>query len=201
MSDKALKAKIKELFIDELAPRGFMLKKKRMPERILPELCQGLEFQPGNGWLDRKYTVNVFWNFTIFPFSLNRFDAERRIGELTGQGDTWFSREEGELERDFKEVRSAIINQALPYLEKYNTIDKIITANEAGELRDDDAFGLFPCQREFIQGCCYNYLGRHTKAVKCFREVIDNYSSETCEWVKERKKLAEMEISRIESLK
>jgi hypothetical protein len=132
MSDTALKARIRRLLKEHLALHGFELQKPRIVQRRIDHLRQGIEFQPGTGHLAGKYAVNVYWSFTHALDEEGTMAVCKRIGELSGSGDNWFSRADSDLDTDFAVVEQLVREFALPYLTRYDTIAKIVVANKAG---------------------------------------------------------------------
>ncbi|WAC43839.1 tetratricopeptide repeat protein [Pseudomonas sp. SL4(2022)] len=197
MSDARLKSRIKRIFKDEMESKGFVLKKPRIPERFLKGLRQGIEFQPGTGHLSGKYTLNVFWSFTHALDEGMSMHGTSRIGALTGGGDTWFSRQDENLESDFSAVSEIIKKVVLPYLDKYNSIESILAGVKSGELDTSRALGVDAGWREFNLGYCFASLGNKKEAVKHYSAVIEMHSTHTVEWVQNRKQAAVSEISRL----
>lgn len=197
MSDAKLKTRIKRFFKEEMEPKGYILKKARMPERFLAGLRQGIEFQPGTGHLGGQYTLNVFWSFMHSLDEGIAMHGNRRIGELCGEKDTWYSREESKLESDFEIVKEKLTTLVLPYLDKYSSIEKIIADASSGDLEPSKTFGISPGWRHFNQGYCYAFLGDRINALDHYQQVIEKYSDEPYEWVKKRKQAALVEISNL----
>ncbi len=197
MSDARLKTRIRQLFKEHLEPKGFLLTKKRIPERFLPGLRQGIEFQPGYGHLEGRYTLNIFWSFLTTLDDGNKWDGSRRIGELLGCGDVWFSREESELERDFAVVSDHVRRVVLPYLDKYSSIVRIL--EEVGQqfMLPSHAFGLDPGWQCFNKAYCRAFVGETERAIDLYRRVVVEYSNGPYEWVHERKRAALAEIQKL----
>jgi hypothetical protein len=196
MSDAKLKTKIKGLFKAHLESQGFVLAKKRCPERMLQGLRQGIEFQPGSGFLDQKYTLNIYWSFPhLLDFGCT-MDAKKRIAQLVeGIGNGWFSRADADIDTDFQGVERLVVDVVLPYLAKYDTIEKIVHGYESGALSLGDAFG--DGWGPFNIGYCYAYLGNKPEAIKHYQEIVSKYSTEPYDWVQERKRVASEEIARL----
>lgn len=198
VSDAKLKTKIKKFFKAHLEDKGFLLTKARLPERRLAGIRQGIEFQPGSGHLDRKFTLNVYWSYLRPHDNGIAMHACKRIGHLVGGQDTWFSREDDLLDNDFQIVEKLIVDTVFPYFERYSTIERILAAHQRGELSDQDAFGLDAGWRLFNQGYCHAFLGDKAKAIKYYSQVVEQHSDHPYEWVKERKAIA---IEQIELLR
>ena len=198
MSDARLKTKIRNLVRENLASLGFILARPRMPQRQCPGLRQSLEFQPGTGHLAGSYTINVCWSFLIAPRDWEALDGYRRIGELAGQGDTWYSREPNRFEEDFARATTLVLNVAVPYLERYSNVNAIVTAYEEGTLSRSHAFGPDRGWQSFNLGYCYSYLGRTAPAISNLRAVIEEHSSEPYDFIQVRTHLAKEEILSLE---
>lgn len=166
---------------------GFELKKPRLVERRIDHLRQGMEFLPGTGHLDGKYTVNVYWSYLLSPIQDDySMHATKRIGFFDAGRDTWYGRED---EQDFEHVKTIILGKVVPYLESYNAIDKILTAIEEEKLRLEDAFPVDAGWREFYLGYCYLTLGDAGKARIHLEGVVKRHSDYPQAWVAERMKV------------
>jgi hypothetical protein len=124
MSNATLKARIQRLLKEHLAVHGFELQKPRIVQRRIDHLRQGIEFQPGTGHLAGKYSVNVYWSFTHALDEEGTMAVCKRIGELSGSGDRWFSRADSDFDTDFAVVERLVVEVALPYLARYDTVAK-----------------------------------------------------------------------------
>jgi tetratricopeptide (TPR) repeat protein len=196
MSNAKLKTQIKRLVKEQLSQEGFSLSRLRIPERTTAELRQGIEFQPGTGHLSGQYTLNVYWSFRFFEND-GAMDGCRRIGDLLGCGDTWFSREDDKLDSEFVKVTQLIMDHAVPYLNAHNTIQKIIAAHENEDLSTAEAFGEDVGWQQFNLGFCYDHLGQNEEALAHLSRVIEEHSDEDYEWVQERKQMALNRVTRI----
>jgi hypothetical protein len=194
MSDTKLKTRIKRLFKAYLEPQGFVLARARIPERKLQGLRQGIEFQPGTGHLDKKFTLNVYWSFTHSLDAGVAMHANKRIGDLAGVGDKWFSRSDSELDADFLIAEKLLIEVGLPYLARYDTIAKIVDACESGLLSSTDAFGIDEAWRHFNFGYCQSFLGNNAQSIEHYREVVSKHSERPYAWVQERKRVANEQL-------
>jgi hypothetical protein len=187
LSDAKLKAKIKKLFKEYLEPIGFTLNRARIPERKLIGMRQGIEFQPGTGYLNGKYILNVYWSYTHNLDQGYEFSASKRFGRCLTSQDNWFSHEEADLETEFELAEELVVKTIIPYLENYNTISKIIEFNTNGEITDTEAFGLDAGWRHYNQGFCHFMVNDKDKATYHFNEVISKHSDHPYEWVQKRK--------------
>jgi hypothetical protein len=195
MSDSTLKTRIRDLLKEHLIAHGFALKKPRIVERQVDHLRQGIEFQPGTGHLDGKYTVNVYWSYTLSPIQDDySMHASKRIGFFNAQQDIWFVREDA---GHFEQVKEVVLGRVLPYLESYNTINKIIIAVDQGLLRLEDAFPVDAGWREFYLGHCYLKLDDLDKAKNHFEAVIYQHSHYPQTWVAERKSICESALAKM----
>jgi hypothetical protein len=197
MSDSKLKSRIRKFFHDELEPKGFVLKKPRIPERFLAGLRQGIEFQPGSGHLDRRFTLNIFWSFQHALDEGIAMHGTCRIGHITGNSDTWFSREDDKLGSEFEDAKSALVRVALPYLDKYSSIDRIVSGAASGEISLQQAFGGDAGWRHFNQGYCYAFLGKRKDAIDHYTQVIANHSDRPYAWVRKRREQAIYELGQL----
>jgi hypothetical protein len=155
MSDKDLKIKIQAFFKASLEAKDFVLKHARQPERMLSGLRQGIETQIGTGHLDGQYTLNVYWSFMTVLDEGVSMDVCKRIDKLSDQRKSWFkrltvqfarqqrwfSRKNGDIESDFSKVQELILHAAIPFLDRYDTIEKILKAHANKEINAVDAFG------------------------------------------------------------
>lgn len=199
MSDALLKKKIRSFFREQLEPRGFVLKHLRMPQRHLKDLRHALEFQPGDRNLSGQFTVNVCWTFTFPTPDEHGFQGRRRIGEIAGRvEETWFSCEPDKLDQDFACVAKRILDFSLPYLDRHNSVEAILSSYERGGITADQAFGPDVGWQLFHLGFCYARLGRPANAIPPLRRLIENHSSHPYEWVKARKAQAEEKLARLE---
>lgn len=199
MSDALLKKKIRLFFREQLEPKGFVLKKLRMPERHLKGLRQSLEFQPGDRSLSGKFTVNVCWTFMFPTPDEHAFHGCRRIGELAGRiKETWFSREPDKLDKDFDCVAQRILDFALPYLDLHNSVEAIMASYERGDITAIQAFGPDVGWQLFRIGFCYAQLGQPANAIPHLRLLVEKHSSYPYEWVKVRRARVEEELARLE---
>jgi hypothetical protein len=199
MSDSGLKTKIRRLVRDHLASEGFTLLRPRVPERLLVGLRQSLEFQPGISHLAGRFTINVRWTFTLAAPYEGAAHGRRRIGELAGGADTWFSREPAQLDEDFARATALILHVALPYLNRYASVESITSSYERGELTAKHAFGPDRGWQLFHLGFCYAFLGRTTAAVTSFQSLIQDHSSGPWDWMQERKTDAEQKVALLAS--
>lgn len=197
MSDSKLKSRIQKFFHDELEPKGFVLKKPRIPERFLAGLRQGIEFQPGSGHLDRRYTLNIFWSFQHALDEGIAMHGTRRIGTLIGKSDMWFSRESDQLDSEFDVATSVLMRAALPYLDKYSSIDQIVSGAASGEIDLPQAFGQDAGWRHFNQGYCYAFLGKRKDAIDHYAQVIASHSDLPYAWVRKRREQAIYELGQL----
>jgi hypothetical protein len=186
-----LKTKIKNLVKENLSSYEFVLIKPRIIERKLTDFYQGLEFQPGTNSLGGKFTLNIYWRFDYIKRDYIAFDGNKRIGELAGQGDLWFSSLNEDIEISFAAVTKLIKDIVVPRFEKFNSIEKIVSAYEVGEISKKDAFGADIGWQAFNLGCSYLKIGKNDSARKELQEVIDKYSTRNIEWVQNRKNLIE----------
>ena len=190
MSAAKLKTRIKCLHSSVLAEKGFVLDRARIPERRLSGLRQGIEFQPGTGHLAGKFTLNVYWSFLDALDDGNAMSASKRVGDLAGGTDSWFSQEDDAIDSAFQAVERLMNQRILPYLDRYDTLSKIVDACSSGELSEIDAFGVDVGWRRFYQGFCHLQLGHTAVAVEHFVRVVDLHSSAPYEWVQRRKRSA-----------
>jgi hypothetical protein len=195
MSDSRLKTQIRRLVQDHLAPEGFTLRKPRMPERHLPGLRQSLEFQPGANHLSGRFTINVCWTFMLGGPHEGVSHARRRIGELAGGADIWYSREPTKLDEDFGRATALLLRVALPYLQRYASVQSIVNSHEHGDLTVRQAFGPDRGWQPFHLGFCYASLGRTDAALTSLRSLLEDHSSEPLKFVQERKALAEQQLA------
>ncbi|MDR6388411.1 hypothetical protein [Paraburkholderia phenoliruptrix] len=185
MTDASLKKLIRQFAREKLIDHGFELSKPRLIQRHVEGLRQGMEFQPGNGHLAGKYTVNVFWSSTVSPISdTASMHAVKRMGDLTGEGNAWYDRDD---ESQFKEVEDLICTNVLPYLNRFSSIHRILQAVEDGLATCELAFPIDPGWREFHLGYCYLYVGDVARARARLERVIHVHSGASNEWVRERR--------------
>ena len=195
MSDANLKKWIRQFLRDELNAHGFELSKPRLIQRYLDGLRQGMEFQPGTGHLAGKYTINVFWSYAISPInSTVAMHAVRRIGEFAGEVNTWYDREDLS---QFELVKDLILTDALPYLDRFSSIRRILQAIEDGVIARESAFPTDPGWRDFYLGYCYLHVGNVAQARTCLERVVHGQSTATHEWVLERRNVASATLSDI----
>ena len=197
MSDAKLKTRIKRTFKAHLEPLGFSLASARHPQRRLEGLRQGIDFQPGTGHLDRRYTMNVYWSFTHPLDQGVSMDPCKRIGHLAGGVDRWFSREDAELEADYEAAEDLLLNVALPHLTRHDSIARIVAAAESGALSAADAYGQSVCWRAFNSAFCYAWLGQVAEAIRRYRTVVTEHSSDPYPWVQARCRVAMKQIERL----
>jgi len=195
MSDSKLKTHIKRFYRNQMEPKGYVLKKARLPERFLDGLRQGIEFQPGSGHLAGQFTLNIFWSFTHPLDDGSSMSGAWRIGQILGQGDTWYPCEGDVLNAGFSAVSTALVNSALPFLDAYSTIQKIVEDTNSGKLDSGKAFGLDPGWNSFNQGYCHRFLGNRQEAIKHFQDVVEKHSDRPYDWVAQRRgaSLAELQ--------
>jgi hypothetical protein len=196
VSASHLKTRVKRL-AREFAASNFTLKLGRILERDSPGLRQGLEFQPGTRRLADRFTVNVFWTFTIADPDASGFAGARRIGDFVAGTDMWFSSEPAQIDSDFAKVRDLLERYALPYLDEFSSVKAIVSGYERGHISCRDAFGADRGWQRFNLGFCYSFLGRSAPAITNLRAVVEEYSAEPWEWVQSRKARAEAEIARL----
>ncbi len=187
MSDARLKTKIRNLVKNSLGESGFKLLKPRIVERDVDGMKQGVEFQPGTGHLRGRYTLNVYWRFNYLPKDHLAFDSSRRIGELTADRDTWFSRESDGLDADFDRVVGLFETVIIPYLDRYSSLEMLIDAYLNGAITKAQAFGHDPGWQCFNAGFSLAALNKTTRAVAELKELIERHSSDDRDWVLERK--------------
>src|SRR3954454_21254415 len=165
MSDSRLKTKIRRFVQDHLASEGFILRKPRLAARHLTGLRQSLEFQPGTNHLAGQFTINVCWTFTLAAPHEGAFHARRRIGELAGGADIWYSGKPPQLEEDFARATALILRVALPYLQRHASVESIVASYEGGDISIKQAFGSDRGWQLFHLGFCYAFLGRSATAL------------------------------------
>jgi hypothetical protein len=188
VTDANLKKWIRQFVREELMAQGFGLSKPRLIQRHVEGLRQGMEFQPGNGHLAGKYTINVFWSYTISPISDTvSMHAVRRIGAFTGEGNAWYDRDD---QSQFEKIRGLISADVLPYLNKYSSIDCILEAVNDGSIASENAFPVDPGWRDFYLGYCHLHVGNVARAKVCLERVVHVHSTATYGWVIERRDAA-----------
>jgi tetratricopeptide (TPR) repeat protein len=199
MKNTKLASKIKRTFKTLLEPIGFTPSGSRIYVRNLNGLRQGVEFQPGRGHLDGQFTVNVFWSYTHQLDDKVSMDATKRIGQIAGLGDKWFSSADGELDASFSAIENLIMVYALPYLARYDEIHKILDAYQLGAISEHEAFGDDAGWRNFNLGYCFYTIGNYGEAMRHYQLVISNHSNDPYDWVKDRAHAANEQIQRIQA--
>lgn len=188
MTDANLKKWIRQFVREELTAQGFDLSKPRIIQRHVEGLRQGMEFQPGNGHLAGKYTVNVFWSYTISPIGDTvSMHAVRRIGDFTGEGNAWYDRDD---QSQFEKVKNLISTDVLPYLDRFSSIHRILEAVQDGLIASELAFPIDPGWRDFYLGYCHLHVSNVARARVCLERVVRVHSTATHGWVLERRNVA-----------
>ncbi|UOB60543.1 hypothetical protein MRS60_31790 [Burkholderia pyrrocinia] len=188
MTDATLKKWIRHFVREELTSHGFELSKPRLIQRHVEGLRQGMEFQPGSGYLAGKYTINVFWSYTVSPINDKvSMHAVRRIGDFTDEGNAWYDRND---QSQFEKVRNLISTDVLPYLNEFSSIQRILQAVHDGVIASELAFPIDPGWRDFYLGYCHLHVGNVARARACLERVVRIHSIATHGWVLERRNVA-----------
>lgn len=201
MSDAKLKTRIKALFKAHLEPRGFTLESRRCPTRRLTGLHQGIEFQPGTGHLAGKFVMNAYWGFTdsLSDGSMaacTRFahpEPEKRGAER------WFSRSEPDFDRDVALAERIVVEAVVPFLDRHDSLAKIVAACASGTLSEAAAFGQDIEWRNYYQGYAHASLGNVDAAIRHFDAVVTLYSDHPHDHVQRRKAAAQAYLDQLRS--
>ncbi len=185
---------IKALIKSKLAILGFGAIGSSTVERDIDGLLQGLNFQSGNGWLASKFTVNVYWRFE--KKENMTFDGGKRIGFLCNGSDMWFSKDAENIESEFHALEHAIDKYVIPYLEQYNSLEKLISSYNDGTLSRAEAFGADPGWQLYNLGLAYLNIGEYTDALREFTELT-KFPTRNIEYEVNRKKKAQAYIKKI----
>jgi len=112
-----------------------------------------------------RFTINVGWTFTLATPDDTAFHASRRIGDLAGGPDTWYSLAPDQIDEQFARATALILRIALPYLQRYTSVESIVRSHERGDLTIKQAFGPDRGWQLFHLGFCHAFLGRTNDAV------------------------------------
>ena len=116
-----------------------------------------------------------------------------------GEKDTWFSRENEQLDIDFEKVRNIFRDIIIPFFEKYSSLGKLVDNYSSGSISKQNAFGLDVGWQCFNAGFSYAALNKNDEAMRELKELIREHSEEEYDWVQERKNYAQKKLSELES--
>lgn len=175
---------IKKGFQEVLKPLGFKKKANNFYLQ-LPEVGHIIYIQKSkwNTAFEISFTINIgifepkFWlkhydykktgivpNFPTEPESLIR----KRIGDLVQQGDIWYEINKNTNENELIQTMQNNIHQfILPYLEKYNSVEKIKNAFETEEIKASTGLGalIFYAEYGFLEEAKKEYQKLYEKTM------------------------------------
>lgn len=200
MSIAKLKTRIKNFNNKVLVDFGFNVYKPTVLERQLNGFIQGIEFQTGDGRLTDKFTVNIYWKFTIVSDKGSLSGCQRLENLSPENKDLWFKYKDCDIDEEFTRCKELIMQFAIPHLEKYKSIENIVEAYEAEALKPYEAFSEDKGWLTFDLASCYYFLNQYDKALDRFKEVIEYHSWPPLDFMVTRKEESEMMIKKINSL-
>ncbi|WP_375748581.1 DUF4304 domain-containing protein [Vibrio sp. HN007] len=197
MTKSKLKTRIKNFVKNELSDYGFSLVVPMTAERTVDGMIQGINFQSGTSYLTGKYTMNIYWRFKYFEKDYISLDGTRRIGELIDGKDLWLTFEGELLEEDFQKAKELVLKGAIPYLEEYASLRKLLESVENGNISKSNAFGVDVGWQCFNAGFSYAAIGQAREALQELIELVEFHSDRPVDWVQERKAVAQNKINEL----
>jgi len=184
MRDSALQSKLRRRFAQfcskELAPHGFE-RRGFLAHRDLTDLRQAISLQLDKRGPER-YTVNIYWHLLVTPHESNNdwlsMDGSWRIGTLAGGRDRWFTAfVSATFEREFAEAARLILEYGVPHLQRFESVQDIVTAVDEGVLTRAKAFGPAAGWQRSKLAYCAAYLGDYDRALDELRELFSEPTS------------------------
>ena len=168
IAGKTTATQLKNLVKQRLGYHGFAVHKPRRVERQIGALRQGLEFLPPSRG---RQAVNVYWVLTLGRvFVEGAYTASTRLARLVPEGVV------APKTVTFDHIVTQVLNHALPYLDRHNTVQRILQANDAGTLSDTAAFGPSSDWQVYYRALCQHHVGRTAEAIATMQSLIDNHS-------------------------
>jgi hypothetical protein len=202
MSNGALQSIVQRLS-NEMSVQGFEHVGPYLLRRARNKLDQFIELQPGDRWLDGKFTCNIAWRFIFagLPAS-NALHYRQRLSE------TWLPyKPDEEIENSYALLRRWIDAYSLPFLDSLDSVETLIKKYEEAVATNSD--DIVPAAdnpllffgrggwKHCLLGFAYKEFGNVEKAKYHLNLVVEQHSSEPYDWVQQRKAASQAALSEL----